>query len=567
MEYMRGSKNHPPSHSGELSTFLQEYCNMQTPASSRLFTFLLTLAIAVNFSGLSLIILAPDGALYASIAKTMVKNGNYLELFGNGTDWLDKPHFPFWITAFFFKIFGISNWSYKLPAILFLMLGAWYTWLFARKFYNDTIAGWSVLILLTAQHIILSNTDVRAEPYLTALTIGAVYHFHRSWSEKNFLQLALGSLVAACAVMTKGIFTLIPIAAALGIHLMINGQWKEIFHVRWLIAGLLILLFITPELYALYYQFDLHPEKVVFGKQNVSGLRFFFWDSQFGRFFNTGPIKGKGDPAFFLHTLLWAFLPWSILLYLAVIKRIRDRNDKKIPEWYCIGAGLLTFLMFSLSKFQLPHYMNIVFPFFAILTAAYVFQSVKEKHIRIIQYVLVTLMLLAGAGLHYYFKPGVTNVPLSILIVILVAALIFLPRLFPVSIKEQIIARSVLAAVIVNLYINGFFYPKLLSYQGGTWAASYINEVLPAVPVVQLRQRFNYALEFYVDAPIVTIDRLQDTALVQKPYLLLLHRDDDSTGTKPIKTFEQFHISKLNKKFLDPKTRNAQLQELRLFLR
>jgi hypothetical protein len=91
--------------------------------------------------------------------------------------------------------------------------------------------------------------------------------------------------------------------------------------------------------------------------------------------------------------------------------------------------------------------------------------------------------------------------------------------------------------------------------------------VLPAVPVVQLRQRFNYALEFYVDAPIVTIDRLQDTALVQKPYLLLLHRDDDSTGTKPIKTFEQFHISKLNKKFLDPKTRNAQLQELRLFLR
>jgi len=540
---------------------------MQSPASSRLFTFLLTLAIAVNFSGLSLIIIGPDGALYASIAKTMVGTGNYLELFGNGTDWLDKPHFPFWVTALFFKIFGVNNWSYKLPAILFLMLGAWYTWLFAKKFYNETIAGWSVLILLTAQHIILSNTDVRAEPYLTTLTIGAVYHFHRSWSEKTFSQLLLGSLVAACAVMTKGIFTLIPIAAGICIHLIATGQWKEILHTRWLVAGILILLFIIPELYALYYQFDLHPEKTVYGKQNVSGLKFFFWDSQFGRFFNTGPIKGKGDPVFFLHTMLWAFLPWSILLYLAVIKRLRNRKDKNIPEWYCIGAGLTTFLVFSISRFQLPHYMNIVFPFFAILTAGYIYDAVQLKHIRIIQYTLVTLLLLAVVGLHFYFKPGVTNLPLTLLILILLAALMFLPKLFQVSGKELVIGRSLLAAVIVNLYINAFFYPRLLTYQGGTWAAAYINEVLPAVPVVQLRQRFNYALEFYIDAPLVTIDRLADTTGVQKPYLLLLHQDDDSTGMAPIKTFDQFHISKLNRKFLDPDTRSGQVQQLRLFVR
>ncbi|HEX5669149.1 MAG TPA: glycosyltransferase family 39 protein, partial [Chitinophagaceae bacterium] len=120
---------------------------MQTPASSRLYQLLLTLAVAVNFSGLFMTIIGPDGTLYASVAKTMVMKNNYLELFGNGTDWLDKPHFPFWVTALFFKVFGINDWSYKLPAILFLLLGAWYTWLFARKFYNETIASWSVLIL------------------------------------------------------------------------------------------------------------------------------------------------------------------------------------------------------------------------------------------------------------------------------------------------------------------------------------------------------------------------------------------------------------------------------------
>ncbi len=240
--------------------------------SANLNKLLLTLAIAVNFSGLFLTIIGPDGTLYAAIAKTMVMKDNYVEMFGNGTDWLDKPHFPFWITAISFKLFGISNWSYKLPAILFLMVGVVYTWKFAMIIYKDkTIANWSVLILLTAEHIILSNTDVRAEPYLTTTIIAAVYHFQKAYTTKNTWQLIAGSLFTAFAIMTKGIFAIIPIGAAIGGHLLFTGNWKEIFNLRWLLAGVLILLFITPELYALYYQFDLHPEKIVFGKTGVSG--------------------------------------------------------------------------------------------------------------------------------------------------------------------------------------------------------------------------------------------------------------------------------------------------------
>jgi 4-amino-4-deoxy-L-arabinose transferase-like glycosyltransferase len=550
----------------EAESSFSYFYGMQTPASSRLYQLLLTLAVAVNFSGLFMTIIGPDGTLYASVAKTMVMKNNYLELFGNGTDWLDKPHFPFWITALFFKVFGINDWSYKLPAIMFLMLGAVYTWLFAKKFYNETIASWSVLILLTAQHIILSNTDVRAEPYLTALVIGSVYHYHRAWSEKKFIQLLMGSLLAACAVMTKGIFALIPIMAALGVHLLATGQWKEILNIRWLIAAALVLVFITPELYALYYQFDLHPEKTVFGRTNVSGLKFFFWDSQFGRFFNTGPIKGKGDPSFFLHTTLWAFLPWSILLYIAIVKRIRNRKDVSVVEWYCIGAGLVTFLMFSLSKFQLPHYLNIVFPFFAIITASYIYDTVKLKHVRIIQYALVALLLIAAAGLHFLFKPGITNFALTIVMSFVFILLLFLHKFFPVSDKEIIIGRSVLTAVLINLYLNGFFYPRLLTYQGGTTAARYANEKFKNTPVIQLRDRYSYPLEFYLDAPLITIKDLNDTSGIPKPSLLLLHQDDDSLGLIPVQSFDIFPISKMNKKFIAPSTRSSQLRQLNMYV-
>lgn len=529
---------------------------------------LLTLAVAVNFSGLFLTIIGPDGTLYAAIAKTMVINGNYIEMFGNGTDWLDKPHFPFWITALSFKLFGINDWSYKLPAVLFMMLGAWYTWKLAMRLYQDrTIADWSVLILLTAEHIILSNTDVRAEPYLTTTIVASVYHFQKAYTEKKIIQLIAGSMFAAFAVMTKGIFAIIPIGAAIGGQLLFTRDWKNIFHVRWLIAGIFILLFITPELYALYYQFDLHPEKTVFGQKGVSGLKFFFWDSQFGRFFNTGPIKGKGDPSFFFHTLLWAFLPWSLMLYAAIYTRIKNGIQKKpAVEWYTIIASLVTFLMFSLSKFQLPHYLNIVFPFFAIITANYISQLKNTKLFGIIQHIILILLIMGVGGLHLFFRPGVENIAVFLLMSMILLLIIFLKKLFDAPQKYIIIGRSVLAIVFVNFYMNGFFYPRLLTYQGGTTAAKFINQQYQDYPVVQLQEKYNYPLEFYLDVRLITIPSINDTGTLKKPYLLILHSEQDSLHRLPLQSFANFPISKINAKFLNPDKRNDQLKKINLYL-
>ncbi len=536
--------------------------------SSNLNILLLTLAIAVNFSGLFLNIIGPDGTLYAAIAKTMVLKNNYIELFVGGNDWLDKPHFPFWVTALSFKLFGINDWSYKLPAILFMLTGAAYTWKFAMSIYGDkTVANWSVLILLTAEHIILSDADVRAEPYLTATIIASVYHFQKAFTGKNPWQLIAGSLFAAFAVMTKGIFALIPIGAAIGGQLLFTKNWRDIFHVRWLIAGVLILLFTTPELYALYYQFDSHPEKIVFGETGVSGLKFFFWDSQFGRFFNTGPIKGKGDPLFFLHTILWAFLPWSLIFYAAIYNRIKNAIRKKpAVEWYTISASLVTFLLFSLSKFQLPHYMNIVFPFFAIITAHYISTLQNTRLMRIVQNVILFLLITGVVALHLFFKPGVQNIPVIMLMILVLLLIIFLPLLFNASDKYIIIGRSALAMVFVNFYLNGFFYPRLLTYQGGTTAAKFANEQYHGYPAVQLQTRYNYPLEYYLDAELKNIPALQDTIIIKKPYLLILHSDDDSLKRIPLKSFSIFHITKINAKFLNPEKRKGQVKQLNIYL-
>ena len=337
----------------------------------------LGLAALANASGMFVTILEPDSALYATIAKTMVERHDFVNLFSAGQDWLDKPHLPFWLSAISFSIFGFSAWAYRLPALILVFAAAFYTYLFARILYDRHIALVAAIIFLSAQHIITSSGDVRAEAYLTAFVIGSVYHFYQASRCGNHANLVAGSFLAAAAVMTKGIFTLAPIGGAIGGGLLLSRQWAQAFHVRWLAATLLIFLFISPENYCLWRQFDSHPEKSVFGAVGVSGLRFFFWDSQFGRFFGVGPIRGEGNPLQYLHVVLWAFLPWSIALYAAVYDAIRKlfSRQPRAPEYFNLSGGLLTFLLFSASQFQLPHYLNIAFPFFAILTSSFIFRA------------------------------------------------------------------------------------------------------------------------------------------------------------------------------------------------
>ncbi|NIG52592.1 glycosyltransferase family 39 protein [Chitinophaga sp. Cy-1792] len=509
----------------------------------------IVILVLLQFSALFVPVLEPDAALYAGISKTMVLRHDYMNLFVDGHDWLDKPHFPFWIAAFSFNIFGIHTWSYKLPAILFLLLGVWYTWRFAREIYDETVARWAVCILLTAEHLVLSNNDVRAEPYLTGLIIAAVYHFHRK-------QVVPGAIFTACAIMTKGIFAIVPIGAAIGGHLLFSGQGRELLRWRWLLAIVLTALFTTPELYSLYTQFDLHPEKVVFGRTAVSGLHFFFWDSQFGRFMNTGPIKGSGDPFFFFHTILWAFLPWSVMLYAAVIVFIRKWKSQ--VEYYCISGALATFVLFSLSRFQLPHYMNIIFPFFAILTAKYILSLHTEKGLkffRVTQYTIIILVAVLGVVIDLLYKPAMHFlwlIPAGTLLLLYVLLRYWMDK----TTKQAVFYRSVAISILLNLYLNTVLYPDMMQYQSGTTAAQYLNSALPGQAVTMYKAH-SYSLEFYAKAPVAVSDTVNGAGLyfTNKEGLEHFHK------YTLIKTFPQFWVSKLDLPFVRKATRAGALEE------
>jgi len=444
------------------------------------YLLVILLAFAVNLSGINGAFFTDDPGLYASIAKNMLYRNDWLSLYSYGQDWLDKPHFPFWMAALSFKLFGISVWAYRLPGLAFFALGCWYTYLLGKKFYTEEVAFVAVLIVLSSQYVIMSNTDVRAEPYLTGLITGAIYHISKLNDRFSYKDILLAALLTACAVMTKGIFVLVVIYGSLLGQLVFTGNFKNVFSLKWIGLFLLTVVFTVPELYALYIQFDLHPEKIVFGRTNVSGIKWFLWDSQFGRFVNSGPISQQksGDVFFYVHTLLWAFAPWCVIFYYALYKRIRGiiKKEKQV-EYYTLSGGLLLLLLFSLSRFQLPFYTNILFPLFALITAPSCFEQLDTwgKRIRITSWwVYIAAFTIGVFFINFFLKPD--N---YLLFAIDCLAFFGLISLINNRVKVALKAAffiAIVACLFANFYLVTNLYPLLGKYNGQIEAARYINQ-------------------------------------------------------------------------------------------
>ena len=538
------------------------------------FLFLLGIVIFLNLTGLFNEIMEPDGTLYAGLAKQIAKSGNWFNLQINGADWLDKPHLPFWLAAISFKVFGISAFAYKLPSFIFFIVSVFYCYKLAAAVYSKEIARFATLIYATALHTVISNFDGKVEIYLTAFVIAAMYHLYKAFEQKWFWHIVAAALFAACAVMTKGIFALITIAAGFVIYWIRTKQWREFINPKWYLFFLLTFIFILPELYSLYAQFDLHPEKTVFGKTNVSGLRFFFWDSQFGRFFNSGPITGKGDPSFFLHTSLWAFIPWSIVLLLAVINIFnRVKSTINNQRWIIGGSVLISFLMFSVSKFQLPHYIVILFPLFAMMAAAYLVESASQKilkKINIFQAVLFALLVAAITALIIIY--AFDNVTWFLIIVgLIIVAVVFYK---PGNMLLAVLKKNIGFALLLAIFLNCLFYPAILKYQAGMMAGKWLNQ-RQVTKEVTLYKCLSSSFDFYYMGSVnysnptaATINKMQT-----KDSLLLLYSlkdlkdiNTDSVNLSVLKSFPYFKVSQVTGKFINHKTRKEVVDTMAIAL-
>lgn len=389
----------------------------------------IALAVLVNAASmLTPIVNAGDSVTYAALAQHMVETGNWVNLVLDSRDWLDKPHFPFWVTALCFKLFGINAFAYILPGFLFHLVGGYFTYRIGRLLFGRDSALLALLVYVSTFQLMDMASTVKAEAFLTGSITAACFYWLRFDADSRFKHLLLGAIFSAIAVMTKGIFTLITLSSGMVCMWLYQRQFYKLYSAKWLLALTITVLFTGPEVAALYWQFDSQPDKLIFGHTHVSGIRFFLWDSQFGRFFNSGPIKNEeGNPWYFLHVFLWTFLPWVGVFFMAmkasVFRSLAQDSAERGKLVFLAGSFGVTFALFSATKFQLDYYAAIVYPFAAILCGRYLAgwfdQNPIEERLSAVQLVVTGLILALTLGLAVYVSD-----PLLLCLVLLACGLL-----------------------------------------------------------------------------------------------------------------------------------------------
>jgi hypothetical protein len=213
--------------------------------------------------------------------------------------------------------------------------------------------------------------------------------------------------------------------------------------------------------------------------------------------------------------------------------------------------------------------------FFAIQLADYLYnlQSTKSKYaVQRVQSVVIVLLLVIIAVLQYFFKPSELAWPVIVLIIALLVLLMSIPKHLNITGIRKTVIRSVIAAFVVNLYLNMVFYPSLLHYQGGSEAAFYINKQNTNNYPVAIASEYNFPLDFYIRGRLITIDQGGAGPIPQKPFYLfgnpavIKSLADKGWHMEPVKSFDNYWISMLKPKFLNSKTRREALDTVQVVL-
>ncbi|MFM8743705.1 MAG: ArnT family glycosyltransferase, partial [Cytophagales bacterium] len=303
-----------------------------------------------------------DASQYAAMSREMLQSGNYLQLYDRGQNYLDKPPLLFWVSALSYKLFGISNFAYKLPSVLFSLLGILSTFCLDKRLYGEKAGFYAALILASCQAWFMMNQDIRTDTILAACTIFAIWQLFLFMDEQKWIHLISGSVAAAGAMLTKGPIGLMVPALSIGFYLLVKRDWRNLFNWKWLLVPVMVSVCISPFLYGLYQQYDLQPGKLIQGEPIKSGIKFYLWTQSFGRITGESVWKDDTTQLFFTHTFLWAFLPWCVLFVAALwrdtVELVKSRlhlvNGYTALTW---GGFVFPFIAFSLSHYKLPHYI------------------------------------------------------------------------------------------------------------------------------------------------------------------------------------------------------------------
>lgn len=533
--------------------------------------YILVILIIYLIGAVKIDLMDNDATQYMTIAQNMYKSGDFLTVtWRNDYNYLDKPPLLFWVSAFFFKLFGASPFVYRLPSILINLLGIFSTYKLGKRLFSERAGLFAAIIFASNFGIFVINQDVRTDTLLTGFVIFSIWQLYLFLEDKKTLNLVLGFVGIGFAVSTKGPLGLLIPALALGPHLVYQKRWKDLFRWEWLAGIVIMLVVLIPMIVGTYQQYG------------FEGLRFHFWDQSFGRITGKSKWVDNSGPFFFLHSFLWSFIPWTIFALFAYFynwKSLFGSSKNNKTEIITLSGVTLVFLAMSMASYKLPHYVYVVFPLIAIFTGGFIDKKLNTakwegfgKFLFVSQTIFNTILWLAVVVSFFLFKVNSFGI-------YVVAWFAFSYYFFilsnPSRGTSRLFTSSLVTILAVAFILNTHFYPSLNPYQGRVAAGKYLKEknIAKEEVVIYPLNVHKPGIDVYADMLVPRTDSLGliRSKLSDGEQLFVFTdapgRDSITKMGYPVATeasFKDYQISMLSIRFLNPASRPQSLNDLYL---
>ncbi|MGA8221256.1 MAG: glycosyltransferase family 39 protein [Candidatus Acidiferrales bacterium] len=187
-------------------------------------------------------------SVHAEAAREMVLRHDWVTLYINGIRYLEKAPLMYWSIASSFKIFGVHDWSARLPLVLAVGALMAVTFVFGRRFFGDYGGFYAALAIATGPGIYIYTRFLIPEVLVALwLALGLLFFF-TGYEQKNPSPWACWGLAATVAlnVLTKGLIGIVFAGLIIFSFLLILGNLRYLKKMRLLSSSLVFLLIAAP---------------------------------------------------------------------------------------------------------------------------------------------------------------------------------------------------------------------------------------------------------------------------------------------------------------------------------
>jgi 4-amino-4-deoxy-L-arabinose transferase-like glycosyltransferase len=207
---------------------------------------ILGLALIVTLLGIgSYGLYEPHEGHFAMVGQEMVWRGDWITPHLNGSPYLNKPPFLYWLIAISTKIFGSTEFAARLPIGFMGWVGIIIAWKWTRELWGINSSRVAALMLSVTLGWFIFTHQILIDVVLGTLLLSSNYFIWRLLSQPRSWLYWVGAYVSlALCVLTKGLIGIVfPLIGCLAL-IVIRKDQKIIKRIK-LYQGLLLILAIA----------------------------------------------------------------------------------------------------------------------------------------------------------------------------------------------------------------------------------------------------------------------------------------------------------------------------------